>query len=108
MRALKICVAIFVIMILLPYLSVKLLTDAGMMAALILFYAVNPVFSLIVGVLSANSFRRHWYLGLLSAVAFLVGTASFFTAYEPLFLLYAGAYALLSYIAAAVCKILTK
>ena len=78
------------IMFALPWLTVTLIrSDAAMAVCFILFFAVDPVWSVVLGVLSGNEFRSSWYLPLLSALFFLAGTWTFFDRGEAAFLLYA-------------------
>lgn len=75
-----------------PWLAVTFAGEAGMAICFILFYAVNPLFSIFCGVFAGSHWKRRWYLPLVSAGTFLLGTWLFFEMGEPAFLLYAGCY----------------
>lgn len=76
-----------------PWLAVTFApADAGMAVCLLLFYVVNPIYSVILGCIAGQDIRRLWVFPLLSAILFWVGAAIFFTVSEPLFIFYAGIY----------------
>ena len=82
-----------VVMLLLPALAVRLLRgDAGMAACFLLFFAVNPIYSVVLGIVSGREARRLWPLPLLSALLFVLGTWLFFDMGEAAFLLYGALY----------------
>ena len=81
------------VMLLLPWLSVTFVkADAGMAAIFLLFYAVNPAYSVAVGIVSGNNMRGMWALPLISAVLFLMGVWIFFDLGEVAFVGYAAGY----------------
>jgi len=82
-----------VIMLLLPCLAVTLVPgDAGMAVCFLLFYVVDPAFSLVAGFSAGRNWKQLWILPVLSALLFLAGTGIFFDMGEPAFLLYTGIY----------------
>lgn len=84
------------IMLGLPWLAVTFApADAGMAICLLLFYIVNPMYSVVLGCIAGKDIRSLWILPLLSAILFWVGVAIFFTVSEPLFIIYAGIYLVL-------------
>ena len=48
--------------------------DAGMALMFVLFFGVNFVCSLYVGIFSGLAVKQRWFLPLLNAAAFLLGT----------------------------------
>ena len=85
-----------VIMLGLPWLAVTLApADAGMAICLLLFYAVNPMYSVVLGCIAGQGGRNLWVLPLLSSILFLIGVGIFFTLSEPLFFMYGGIYLVL-------------
>jgi len=95
------------IMLMLPYLAVTFVPgDGGMAVCFLLFYVINPVFSLAVGFSAGRSWKQLWILPVLSPLFFLAGTWVFFGMGEPAFLLYAGIYLALGFAAAAVSGLL--
>ena len=86
-----ICAA-FGVLTLLPLLAVTFATRSGMMLTILLFFAVNPVFFVWLGVRSGSCIKKRWFLPALSAVIYVVSSWLIFDAYEPVFLIYAGVY----------------
>ena len=81
------------VMFILPFAVARLASeDSGMALCMILFLAVNPVYSIILGAACGKDVRRMWNLPLVSSVAFLAGTWLFFDIKEPWFLIYAAVY----------------
>ncbi len=81
------------VMIGLPWLAVTFMKgDAGMAVCFLLFFALDPVFSLLCGAFAGRKISKRWYLPLLPAVFFLAGCWLFFARDEKLFLLYAAVY----------------
>ncbi len=77
------------IMLALPWLAVTLVKgDAGMAACFVLFFAVNPIYSVILGVFAGKDVKHLWSLPVISAVLFLIGTWIFFDIGEMAFVLY--------------------
>ncbi len=95
-----------VLMILIPFLAVTFAkSDAGMAICFILFYAINPIFSLINGVW-ATPFKKMWCLPIIPPIFFLAGVWIFFELGEPAFLIYAIAYLVLGYISALITALI--
>lgn len=81
------------VMLLLPWLVVTFVPPkAGMTAVLLLFFAVNPGYSLAAGYYAGKQIRRLWWVPGVSAAAFLAGAWLCFEAGESAFWIYAGAY----------------
>lgn len=86
------------VMLLLPCLAVTFVpADSGMACSMILFYAVNPLYSVILGIACARRSRAFTLLPPISALAFLCGCGVCFGLSEPLFLLYAAIYLVLGW-----------
>ena len=79
--------------LLLPWLSVTFAV------IFLLFFAVNPITAVLLGVFSGGNVRMAWFQPLLFAALFLLGTWVFFTMAEMAFVLYAAAYLILGYAA---------
>ena len=85
-----------VVMLLLPWLAVTFIKgDGGMAVCFILFFAVNPIYSVTAGVFAGKNGKRLWSLPLISAALFLAGTWIFFDMGETAFILYAAVYLIL-------------
>ena len=96
------------LMLLIPFLAVTFAkSDAGMAICLILFYLLNPIFSIINGVW-ANPIKKLWYLPILPPVLFLAGVWIFFAPADPIFYVYAGIYLALGYISALINTLIIK
>lgn len=96
------------VMLLLPRLTVTLIqSDAGMTAVLILFFAVNPGYSMAAGYYAGKQIRRLWWVPAFIAGAFLAGAWLFFEAGEPAFWTYTGAYFALGMEAMFVSRLIT-
>lgn len=86
--------------LLLPWLAVTFAKgDNGMAVIFLLFFAVNPITAVLLGVFSGGNVRMAWFQPLLFAALFLLGTWAFFTMAEMAFVLYAAAYLILGYTA---------
>lgn len=84
------------VMLLLPWLADSLIgSDAGMAACLVLFFAVNPIYSLALGAFAGRDVKHLWGLPVISAALFLLGAWMFFDMGEQAFIMYAGIYLLL-------------
>lgn len=95
-KQLTVIAASAVLMVLLPWLTVTLVRgDAGMAVCFLLFFAVNPIAAVAVGIFSGRSLRTAWFQPAALSVLFLVGVWLNFGMGEPVFLLYAAAYFLL-------------
>lgn len=81
------------VMLLLPWLAVTFgNADAGMGITLALFFAVNPAYSVLVGIFAGKNIKNLWSLPILSSALFLLGAWIFLAASEMAFFLYAGIY----------------
>ena len=97
--------AVFV-MLALPWLAVTLMKgDAGMAACFALFFAVNPVFSILMGAAAGREIRKLWFFPFLPAILFLAGTWIFFSMGETAFLLYAGIYLAMGFVSMLISSI---
>lgn len=95
-KQLAVIAASAVLMVLLPWLAVTLVRgDAGMAVCFLLFFVVNPVAAVVVGIISGRSLRTAWFQPAVLAVLFLAGAWLNFSMGESAFLLYAAAYFLL-------------
>ena len=64
-----------VIMLMLPWLAVTFVKgDTGMAVCLLLFYAVNPIYSVVIGAFAGKDVKHLWSLPIISAALFLIGT----------------------------------
>lgn len=97
------------IMFVLPWLAVTFVKgDGGMAVCFLLFYAVNPIYSVIIGVFAGRNVRTLWSLPIFCAVFFLLGTWAFFDMGETAFILYASVYLVLGIAAMLFSAIVRK
>jgi len=96
------------VMLLLPWIAVTFVrSDAGMTAVLILFFAVNPGYSMASGYYAGKQMKRLWWVPAVSAGLYLLGAWLFFELGEPAFLTYAGIYYALGMEAMFVSRLIT-
>ena len=81
------------VMLALPWLAVTFVTgDAAMVVCFLLFFAVNPVYSVAIGAVAGKNIRHLWSLPVISAAMSLIGAWIFFEMGEMAFILYAAVY----------------
>ena len=98
-----------VIMLLFPFLAVTFVKgDAGMAVCFILFYAVNPVYSVVIGTFAGKDIKRLWSLPVISSILFLAGTWLLFDMGEIAFVMYAAIYLIMGMIAVLVSMLIGK
>ncbi len=100
-------IATLVIMLLLPWLAATFVkSDAGMAVCLLLFYVVNPIYFIVLGIASGKNMKSMWWQPLLSSCMFLAGIWLFFTVEETAFFIYAGIYLALGGIAMLISSLI--
>ncbi len=98
-----------VVMLALPWLAVTFVKgDAGMAVCFLLFFALNPLYSVIFGVFAGKDMKHLWSLPVISAVLFLIGTWIFFDMGEMAFVLYAAVYLALGIVTMLISMIIRK
>lgn len=109
-RQLIIWVSVTVVaMFALPFAVAKLVSEcSGMALCMMMFFVINPIYSVILGFNCGKNIRRMWNLPLVSSIAFLAGTWLFFDIREVWFMVYAVIYLALGWIAMMVRKYLIK
>ena len=97
------------VMLLLPWCTVTFANGtSGMAACLLLFFAIDPVAAICVGVFAGRALKAAWFQPLLLSALFLLGAWLFFDMGERAFLLYAAVYLLFAYSSAAISALLVK
>lgn len=85
-----------VIMLILPWLAISFVNgDEGMAVCFTLFFAINPIYSVVMGIFAGKDIKNLWEMPIISAVLFLLGSWIFFDMGERAFILYAGIYLIL-------------
>ena len=101
--------ASMVVMLVLPWVAVTFVNgDAGMMVCFLLFFAVNPLYSVIIGAFAGKDVKHLWNVPIISAVLFLTGTWIFFDMGETAFILYAVVYLVLEIVAMMISMLVRK
>ena len=96
------------VMLLLPWLAVRFVrSDAGMAAVMVLFFVIDPGFSIAAGYYAGKQISRFWWLPALSAGLFLLGAWLFFELEDSAFWTYAGIYYALGMEAMLVSRLIT-
>lgn len=89
-----------IFMLLLPWIAVTFIRgDGGMAICLLLFYGLNPIYSVIAGAFAGKNRKQLWYLPAISAILFLAGVWILFDIRELAFILYAAVYLALGVLA---------
>ena len=98
-----------IVMLALPWLAVTLIQgDGGMAACFVLFFAVDPLFSVVLGASSGRDPKKLWALPILSALLFLAGVWLLFDPGERVFVLYAAVYLALGTAAMLLAALIRK
>ncbi len=98
-----------VVMLAFPWLAVTFVKgDAGMAVFFLLFFAVNPLYSVLIGAFAGKDIRHLWSLPIISAALFLMGTWIFFDMGETAFILYAAVYLALGIVAMLISTLIRK
>jgi len=96
------------VMLLLPWMLVTFVrSDAGMVVVLLLFFVIDPGYSMAAGYYAGKQIRRLWWVPALCAGFFLAGTWLFFEMGELSFLTYAGIYYAIGMEAMLVSRLIT-
>lgn len=94
---------IAVVMFLLPGATAAFAShDAGMAICFLLFFGLNPICCLYVGIWSGMAVKQRWYLPAVNAAAFLVGVWAVFDWGNPDFYGFTIAYLAVSLLAMVV------
>ena len=97
------------VMLALPWIAVTFVKgDAGMAVCFLLFFAVNPLYSMIIGAFAGKDVKHLWSLPVISAVLFLIGTWIFFDMGETAFILYAAVYLVIGIMAMLISMFIRK
>lgn len=98
-----------VITLLVPFLAVKIVpADGGMAICMILFFAVYPIMSIILGALTSRDVKYLWWMPLLAAFSFpLLFSIAMGGMIEELFV-YSFIYLFLGYAAMALLLLIKK
>ena len=97
------------IMIALPFLAVKLVNSfAGMGVSLLLFFAVNPLYSAISGYFAGKDVKTFWWISIVNVLLYIAGVWIFFDTGETAFFIYASVYLVLGLAAMIITALVKK
>lgn len=102
-----IILAIF-LMIGCPWLAVSFAGENAMAICFLLFFIINPLFSVLCGIFAGKQIKQLWALPIITAGLFLVGTWTFFEMSEPAFLLYCGCYLVIGIVVMLISAFVNK
>ena len=98
-----------VIMFALPWLAVTFVKgDGGMAVCFLLFYAVNPIYSIVIGAFAGREIKHLFSLPLISSIMYLLGVWMFFDLGESAFIMYAVIYLILGILAMLVSMFIAR
>ena len=78
-----------------PWFALELAGWNAMGACFLLFFGVNPLFSVVCGAAAGRDLKRLWSLPVIVAALYLAGAWLFFEMGESAFLIYSGGYLVL-------------
>ena len=97
------------VMFILPFTVAKFASEcAGMALCMMLFLVINPIYSIILGVIAGRNIKKLWNLPLISAVAILAGVWLFFDIHESWFIAYAATYLCIGVVAMLITNYLKR
>lgn len=91
-RAIAILAIIITIMLIIPLITINTVkADAGMLVAIVLFFIVNPVISIVIGILAGKDIKFFWIspiviAGLFWAFSSLTYKTAFPVVYSAIYL----------------------
>ena len=98
-----------IVMLVLPWLTFMFIKgDAGMAVCFILFYVLNPLFSIICGVFSGKNPKKLWFCPLMTGILFIVGCWISFEMGEGAFVVYGIGYSAIGAAAMGISVLLSK
>ncbi len=97
-----------ILMIGCPWLTVGVAGPDGMAICFILFFAINPLFSVLCGAIAGINIRQLWSLPIITAVLFLAGVWIFFDMGELDFLIYSACYLAIGVVAMLISVLIKK
>ena len=107
MRCIVIIAIITVFMLVIPLITVNTVKDvSGMAVTLLLFFAVHPVVSVVVGILAGKDIKFFWFCPILVAGLFWIFAR---ITYDPAFpIVYSIAYLVISSLSMFITWLITK
>lgn len=91
-KTLRLIIVTVLVMVVLPWMIVIGAKAEAMGLVFLLFYAGYPLYSVFIGWRSGKDIKKRWFLPILSAGVFLLGTLLIFTPEEMMFYKFALVY----------------
>ncbi len=91
-----------------PWCAVTFFSETRMGIYFILFFAVNPLFSVIAGIFAGLEIRKMWSVPVMVSGLFVLGTWIFFELGEIAFLLYGGIYLIVGFATMILVSLIKK
>lgn len=91
-KTLKLIILTVLVMVVLPWVIVVGAKAEAMGLVFLLFYAGYPLYSVFIGWRAGKDIKKRWFLPILSAGVFLLGTLLIFTPEEMMFYKFALVY----------------
>ena len=102
-------VSAIIIMLVLPWMAVNFVSaQAGLTVCFLLFFIVNPIYAVTVGVAAGRNIKSLWYQPAVTSVLFLIGIGGFFETIDSAFIMYAFSYLVLGMLAAVISGVVRK
>jgi hypothetical protein len=97
------------VMIVFPFFAITFVKgDASMATTFILFFIINPITSIYIGICSGKNIKNSWYNPFLLALLFVAGTWIFFSFAEIAFIFYAAVYLALGILSMLITSFIKK
>lgn len=97
------------VMLLLPCCAINLTKgEAGMAACFLLFFFINPILTVSVGIVSGKNIKNYWFQPLLVSILFILGTKISFKMEYTEVITYSVAYLAIGYISMLMSSLVFK
>lgn len=97
------------VMLLLPCCAINLTKgEAGMAACFLLFFFINPILTVSVGIVSGKNIKNFWFQPLLVSILFILGTKISFKMEYTEVIIYSVAYLAIGYISMLMSSLVFK
>ena len=108
-KSIAVILALVMTMVGLPWATVTFAShDAGMAICFLLFFGLDPLCSLCVGMVAGLQMKQRWFLPVVNSALFLLGTWLQFEPGEPAFVRYAAVYLIIGLFAMAGTAFVTR
>ena len=98
-----------IIMLLFPYLTITFVKgESGLIVCSVLFFIINPLYSIISGIYAGKYWRRLWLIPIITGLLFILGTWLFYEMGEGAFVVYGALYSIIGAFAMFLSAIVRK